>query len=121
MSKRDDWYTTEPDLPIVNKYTIKALRKAYNLSPEDSARKLMRRIVEDDPKFAHQIIIEANRRSNGDMARQEAFIEGANFAREAVRQSMAINNICVLFETTGTTEAAELEEDLESSSESATA
>jgi hypothetical protein len=115
MRREDEWYTTEPDVPIVDEHVVQVLRESHDIDPENS-RAMMHRTVEDDPKFAHQIVIEANRRSDGDMGRQEAFIQGANFAREALRRTITINQIRELFSFP---DMARIEEDLENPDEAA--
>lgn len=79
-------------LPIVDGHVLHVLRDSYAFNP-DSPHNWQHHTVDEDQALAHQIVIEANRRNGGDMARQAAFVEGANYVREALRRTVAINRI----------------------------
>ena len=88
MRDNDHDPTPEPtELPGVEEGVLLDLEIESLLQPEVTAVRFQH-LNEADHVLAHETIIEAGRRAQGDLARQQSFIEGAAFIFEAVSRQL---------------------------------
>lgn len=79
-------------LPEVDEDVLESMHDAHTANPRD-VDELVQSIVEEDQEFALEILRQGYIRSGGDADRQYGFIEGANFAREAIKRTLAVRNV----------------------------
>ena len=79
-------------LPEADEYVLESMHDAHTANPRD-IDELVHTLVEDDQEFAFEILRQGYIRSGGDPDRQYGFIEGASFAREALRRTLALKQV----------------------------
>lgn len=84
--------STPPEIPVVTEGVFGALRHDRATDPTFDDRSF-HALVESNKEFAHQIVIEANKRSGGKPESQFQFIQGALFAIAALQRQAKSNKL----------------------------